>query len=346
MQIMMKAMVLEKISMIADNPIPLKMAYLPVPILQENEVLLKISACGVCHTELDEIEGRTPPSYLPVVPGHQIVGRVEQKGKAVSKFRLGDRVGVGWINSSCGKCDFCRRGDENLCDDFKATGRDVNGGYAEYTVVSEDFAFSIPDLYEDIQAAPLLCAGSIGYRSIRLCEIKNGLNIGFVGFGASAHIAIQIARHLYPESKLFVFARSLEERNFAKELGAYWAGDISEKPPQNVYAMIDTTPVWKPILYALKNLEKGGRLVINAIRKEETDKNVLLGLDYPSHLWLEKEIKTVANVTRKDIAGFLELAGKINLKIETQRYKLEEANQALWELKNRKIRGAKVLIID
>ncbi len=342
----MKAMILEKITMVADNPVPLKAATLPVPVPAENEMLIKVSACGVCHTELDEIEGRTSPPQFPVVLGHQIIGRVEQKGGFVTRFKIGDRVGVGWINSSCGKCIFCLTDRENLCDSFKATGRDVNGGYAEYTVVSEEFAFKIPEVFDEAQAAPLLCAGAIGYRSIRLSKITDGYNIGFIGFGASAHIAIQIVRHLYPNSKIFVFARSARERAFAQELGAFWAGDIDDTPPEKLYAAIDTTPVWTPILHALRNLDKDGRLVINAIRKEDIDKNVLVDLDYPTHLWAEKEIKTVANVARKDILEFLELAGKINLKVEIQRYKLEEANQALLELKNRKIRGAKVIIVD
>lgn len=342
----MKAMILEKISMIADNPVPLKAVKISLPVPKETEILIKVSACGVCHTELDEIEGRTLPPRLPIVLGHQIVGRVMAVGKAVKNLKVGDRVGVGWINSSCGKCIFCCTGKENLCEDFKATGRDVNGGYAEYVVVSGDFAFKLPEAFDDAQAAPLLCAGAIGYRSIRLSNITDGQNIGFIGFGASAHIAIQIARHLYPSSKNFVFARSPQERLFAQELGAYWTGDINDAPSEKIHAAIDTTPVWTPILFGLRNLEKGGRLVINAIRKEDVDKNILSNLDYSCHLWLEKEIKTVANVTRKDIADFLELAGRINLKVEIQRYELEEANMALHELKNKKIRGAKVIIID
>lgn len=342
----MKAMVIEKICKIADNPTPLKTAHLPIPVPSEREILIKVSACGVCHTEIDEIEGRTPPTLFPIIPGHQIIGRVEQKGSAVTSFDIGDRVGVGWISSSCGKCTFCLSGLENLCGDFKATGRDVNGGYAEFSIVSEDFAFGIPDVFDDAQAAPLLCAGAIGYRSIRLCQIKDGWNVGLVGFGASAHIAIQIVKHLYPDSRIFVFARSQRERAFAEELGAFWTGDIDEIPPEKIHAVIDTTPVWAPILFALRNLERGGRLIINAIRKEDVDKNSLFALDYPSHLWLEKEIKSVANVTRKDISEFLELAGRMNLKVEIEKYGLDDANKALNDLKNRKIRGAKVLIFD
>lgn len=342
----MKAMILTKICKIADNPNPLTLAEMPIPIPQKNEILIRVSACGVCHTELDEIEGRLQPYQLPIILGHQIVGHVEQTGDEVSKFKIGDRVGVGWIYSSCQKCNFCINGKENLCEQFKATGKDVNGGYAEYAVVSEDFAFNIKESIPDAEAAPMLCAGAIGYRSLILCNHRDGQNLGLIGFGASAHLVIQLAGHLYPNSKVFVFARTEKERAFAKSLGAYWAGDIEDTPPEKLYSAIDTTPVWKPLIFALKNLQKSGRLVINAIRKEEIDKDTLLTLDYPSHLWLEKEIKSVANVTRKDIKEFLALASVINLRAEVQEFRLEDANIALCELKGKKIKGAKVLIVN
>lgn len=342
----MKAMVLESICRLADNRNPLKMTGLPIPVLEKNEILIKVSACGVCHTEIDEIEGRLPPHELPIVLGHQVIGKVEQTGAKVSKFRIGERVGIGWIHSSCGRCSFCNNGKENLCEQFKATGRDVNGGYAEYTTVSEDFAFNIPDFFSNSEAAPLLCAGAIGYRSLILCNHSDGQNLGLIGFGSSAHLVIQIASYLYPNSKVFVFARSEKERAFARSLGAFWTGSIEDAPPEKLYSAIDTTPVWKPIVYALKNLEKSGRLIVNAIRKEDIDKDALLALDYPSHLWLEKEIKSVANVTRKDIAEFIELAADIKLRAEVQEFRLEDANTALCELKDKKIKGAKVLIIN
>jgi len=235
---------------------------------------------------------------------------------------------------------------ENLCDDFKATGRDVNGGYAQYIIVLEDFAYPIPDIFSDSEAAPLLCAGAIGYRSLKLTNIKDGENLGLTGFGASAHIVITIARYKYPGSKIFVFARSENERKFAKELGAFWSGDTKEQSPEKLDCIIDTTPAWRPVVEALKNLERGGRLVINAIRKEEVDKQYLIKLDYPTHLWLEKEIKSVANIGRDDVNEFLNLAAKIPIRPEIQEFSLEEANKALLELKMRKIRGAKVLRID
>jgi propanol-preferring alcohol dehydrogenase len=342
----MKAMVLNRISSFEENTNPLETKDLPVPVPGEREILVRVSACGVCHTELDEIEGRTPPPKFPVVLGHEIVGIVERKGSRANKFKIGDRVGIGWIYSACGKCKFCLQGRENLCQDFKATGRDANGGYAEYTVVLEDFAYKIPDMFSDSEAAPFLCAGAIGYRSLRLTGIKNGQNLGLTGFGASAHLVLKMARHKYPSSRIFVFARNEKERDFAKELGAIWAGDTEEISPERLDCIIDTTPVWKPIVEALKNLRAGGRLVINAIRKENVDREYLLKLDYPVHLWFEKEIKSVANVARRDISEFLELASQIPLKPEVQEYSLEEANKALVELKERKIRGAKVLKID
>jgi propanol-preferring alcohol dehydrogenase len=341
----MKAMILKEISSIDENGTPLKMADLPMPVYGERDILVKIVTCGVCHTELDEIEGRTPPPRLPLVPGHQIVGLVEAVGNRARKFEIGDRVGIGWIYSSCGKCRFCLSGYENLCADFMATGRDANGGYAEYTAVSEDFAYKIPDTFSDSEAAPLLCAGAIGYRSLRLTGIRDGQTLGLTGFGASAHLVLKMAMKKYPASRVFVFARSQKEREFAKDLGAYWAGGTEDMSPEKLDCIIDTTPVWKPVVEALKNLEPGGRLVINAIRKEEADKGYLARLDYPLHLWLEKEIKSVANVARNDVREFLELAALIPLKPEVEEFGLEEANKALVELKQRKIRGAKVLKI-
>ena len=341
----MKAMVLNKISSFAENREPLQMVDLPDPIPGEGEILVKISACGVCHTELDEIEGRTPPPRFPMVIGHQVVGKVIETEKGTGRLSLGDQVGIGWIYSACGKCGFCMKGEENLCEEFKATGRDANGGYAEYITVLEDFAYTIPEIFSDSEAAPLLCAGAIGYRSLRLTNIKDGQSLGLTGFGASAHLVLKMVKYKYPESEVFVFARSEKERAFAKELGAVWAGGTEELSPVKLDCIIDTTPVWKPVVEALKNLRSGGRLVINAIRKEDMDREYLLQLDYPRHLWMEKEIKSVANVARRDIREFLGLASRIPIRPEVQEFGLEEANRALVELKDRKIRGAKVLKI-
>ena len=343
---MMKAMVLRKIVDLIKEREPLELVDLPEPEPGQREVLLKVLTCGVCHTELDEIEGRTPPPRFPVVLGHQVVGRVEDLGPGASRFKIGDRVGVGWIYWACGHCEYCLRGDENLCEQFRATGRDANGGYAEYMVVPEAFTHPIPEVFSDPEAAPLLCAGAIGYRSLRLTGLVDGQNLGLTGFGASGHLVMKMVRHLYPNTKVYVFARSEKEREFALELGAVWAGDTEEESPERLHSIIDTTPVWRPVVEALKNLRPGGRLVINAIRKEDVDKDYLLRLDYPSHLWMEKEIKSVANVANRDISEFLQLAAEIPIKPDYQEFELKDANRALWELKGRKIRGAKVLRIS
>ncbi len=341
----MKAMVLNRVCRLEENKTPLELMTLSAPVPGEKELLVRVSACGVCHTELDEIEGRLPPARLPIVLGHQVVGRIERAGRGADRFKPGDRVGIAWIYSACGKCAFCLSGNENLCPDFSATGRDANGGYAEYMTVSEDFAHRIPAVFSDSEAAPLLCAGAIGYRSLRLTELNDGQTLGLVGFGASAHLVLKMAKHQYPNSRVFVFSRSEPERVFAKELGAGWAGDIGETSPEKLDAIIDTTPAWKPVVEGLSNLAAGGRLIINAIRKEEADKESLLRLDYPTHLWLEREIKSVANVTRQDVSEFLQLAAGIPIKPEFREFALEDANQALLELKARKIRGAKILKI-
>jgi propanol-preferring alcohol dehydrogenase len=254
-------------------------------------------------------------------------------------------VGVAWIASACGHCEYCLSGQENLCPQFQATGRDFDGGYAEYMKVRADFVHPIPDSISDSEAAPLLCAGAVGYRALRLCNLKDGQSLGLMGFGGSNHLVLKTAKHKYPNASIFVFSRNPQERDFAVSLGASWAGAIDEIPPAGMDAMIDTTPVWRPDMEALKRLKPGGRLVINAIRKEEADKEILLELDYASQLWMEKEIKSVANVTRQDVREFLELAANANIKPEYQEYGLEDANQALLEMKQGKIRGAKVLVI-
>lgn len=341
----MKAMVLHELCNLLENAAPLEPVEIPVPLPGDGEVLIKVSACGVCHTEIDEIEGRTPPPKLPVVPGHQVVGIVEETGCDVGNLKAGDRVGVAWIYSACGKCSFCLAGEENLCAEFRATGRDANGGYAEYMTIHERYAYPMPDVFSDVEAAPLLCAGAIGYRSLRLTGLENGQRLGLTGFGASGHLVLKMARYKFPDSDVFVFARSPGEREFALELGAVWAGDTEDNPPEKLRSIIDTTPVWKPVIEALGGLEPGGRLVINAIRKEEVDKDYLLRLDHPTHLWLEKEIKSVANITGSDVREFLELAARIPIKPETEQFPLADANRALLELKERKIRGAKVLVI-
>ena len=339
-------MICHQITDLKKNREPLVSVEIARPVPGVKDVLIKVSACGVCHTELDEIEGRTPPPAFPVIPGHQVVGRVVETGALAEQFRLGDRVGVAWIHSACGRCPHCLAGEENLCAEFKATGRDVDGGYAQFTKVPEAFAYRIPDVFTDAEAAPLLCAGAIGHRSLRLTGLRDGQNLGLTGFGASGHLVLKTVRSKYPNVKVFVFARSAQERAFARQLGAVWAGDSVDESPEKLHSIIDTTPAWKPVVAALENLASGGRLVINAIRKEDNDKGELLKIDYSKHLWMEKEIKSVANVTRRDVDEFLELAAAMSFRPDVQEYALEEANRALIDLKERRIRGAKVLRID
>ncbi len=335
----MKAMLLESLGDVTPLQPPLKLVQHPEPTLNPGEVLLRVTRCGVCHTELDEIEGRMPPPQLPVIPGHQVVGVIEEGENK------GQRVGVAWIASACGECDFCKSGRENLCPHFKATGRDINGGYAEYMKVRADFVHRIPESLSDSEAAPLLCAGAIGYRSLRLSNIQDGQSLGLMGFGGSNHLVLKLTKYNFPNSKVFVFSRNPAEQEFALSLGAAWAGAIDENPLEGLDAIIDTTPVWGPDVEALKILKPGGRLVVNAIRKEEKDKDALLQIHYPTHLWMEKEIKSVANVTRDDVREFLIVAAQAGIKPEYQEYGLDDANMALVEMKQGNIRGSKVLVI-
>lgn len=341
----MKAWIIDKVSDLNKGSQPLTLTDIPKPEANHGELLIRIKVCGVCHTELDEIEGRTPPSDFPVIPGHQVIGMVEDSNAINGEIKPGDRVGVAWIFSACGECEYCRSGQENLCPDFTATGRDVNGGYAEYMTVPEKYAYPIPNVFSDAEAAPLLCAGAIGYRSLVLCEASDGDNIGLTGFGASAHLVLKLIKYKYPKSNVYVFARNPKEREFARELGADWAGDSAEKPPQPLNCIIDTTPVWKTVLVALEFLKPGGRLIINAIRKESVDEEHLKEFDYVKHLWMEKEIKSVANVTGNDVRNFLQEAAEIPIKPDVTIYPFEKANEALMDIKNRKIRGAKILKI-
>lgn len=336
----MRALVLPRTVSLRENQSPLELVDLPVPRPEEGEILIRVHACGVCHTELDEIEGRTTPPHLPVVPGHEIVGYVEQLGGGVTAYQIGDRVGVGWIHSSSGD------EQENVSPEFQATGRDVNGGYAEFMTVPAAYAYPIPECFTDAEAAPLLCAGAIGYRALRLTRIGNGDNLGLTGFGGSAHLVLQMVRHRFPDTKVFVFARDPEEQAFARELGAVWAGHTTERAPVALDSIIDTTPAWQPVVEALANLAPAGRLVINAIRKEDNDKEQLLRLSYHEHLWMEREVKSVANITHFDIREFLPLAAEIPLKSTITTYPLDQANQALCELKHGRVKGAKVLLMN
>ena len=339
----MRAMRMHRLATLDERHPPLRLERIETPRPAASELLIRVHACGVCHTEIDEIEGRTPPPRLPMTPGHQVVGTVVREGPGCRRGLLNRRVGVAWIHSACGACSWCLEGRENLCPDFRACGRDAPGGYADYMVVGEDFAYPIPRAIGDLEATPLLCAGAVGYRALSLCQAVNGQSLGLTGFGASGHLVLQMARHLYPDSAVCVFARSPAERDFAEQLGAAWTGDTTDPPPRPLDAIIDTTPAWLPVLAAMQALAPGGRLVINAIRKEAGDQDVLAGLDYDRHLWREKSLSTVANVTRRDVVECLRLAAEIPLKPHVTAYGLEQANEALLSLKAGAIRGAKVL---
>jgi len=336
----MKAMVLTKSAPAEEKH--LKMLDLPIPAPADSEILIKVSVCGACHTDLDEAEGRLKPSKFPIVPGHQVVGKVADKGKAVTKFNPGDRVGVTWLYWACGKCNFCRTGQENLCGDAKWTGKDADGGYAEYMVICEDFAYHIPEMFSDVQAAPLLCAGVIGYRTLRLAEITDGQNIGLFGFGASAHIVIQIIKYKFPNSPVYVFTKTAEHARLAERLGAVWTGRSGDTPPAKLNKAMDFTPVGECVRDALAVLDRGGRLVINAIRKETP----VPALDYAEYLWLEREIKSVANVTRADAEEFLPLAAQIPIVPTIEESPLEQANDVLLAIKHSKLRAAGVLRVS
>ena len=342
----MKAMLLDRTALIEKDSAPLRYSEVDLPHPGDDEVLTKVTACGVCHTELDEIEGRTPPRRFPMILGHQVVGKIVATGDDVHHWQPGDRVGVAWIGYVCGECPFCLSGRENLCPEFQATGRDRNGGYAQYMTARSESVFAIPTNYSDAQVAPLLCAGAIGYRSLRLTNLRDGQSLGLMGYGASAQRVLEMARHRFPNSLFFVFARDEGTRALALEHGANWVGATAARAPQPLDAIIDTTPAWSPVIAALENLSPGGRLVINAIRKEEGDKESLLRLDYSRHLWMEKDVKTVANVAHSDVSEFLKLAGELSFKSPIQEYPLVDANRALVELKYLPVVGAKVLLVD
>ena len=342
----MKAWAITRTGPISALSKPLVPLTLPTPDPGVGEVLLRVRCCGVCHTELDEIEGRTAPPVMPMVPGHQVVGDIVALGKGVTQWQVGARVGVAWIFKACGACARCRSGQENLCADFVATGRDRHGGYAEYMVADARYCVAIPQSLPDFVAAPLLCAGAIGYRSLRLTQLGNGEVLGLTGFGASNHLVLSMARVLYPESPIYVFARSSEQREFARALGADWAGDTWDAPPSPCRSILDGTPAWSPIVAALQNLQPGGRVVVNAMRKEDADKAQLASIDYPRHLWMEKEIKSVANVTRQDVEGCLALfAQNAGIAPRTKCYRFDDANAAIIDLAAGNSVGAKVLAI-
>ena len=314
---------------------PLVEAELPEPEIGPHDLLIRVDVCGVCHTDLHIVEGDIELHRLPVVPGHQIVGRVERAGEQVSRFNVGDRVGVPWLNWACGKCEYCKRGQENLCDFARFTGYDVDGGYEGYQVTDERFAYSIPDVFSDEQAAPLLCAGVVGYRALRLAGAKDVDRLGMYGFGASAHISLQIARHWGVQ--VYVFTRGADHQTLARELGAAWVGSSDDDPGVLMDASIIFAPAGGLVPVALKELRKAGTLVLAGIHMSPIPQ-----FDY-SLLWGERVIRSVANATREDAEEMLALAAQVPVKTEIETFPLDEANAVLAKLKRSEINGAAVL---
>jgi propanol-preferring alcohol dehydrogenase len=331
----MRAMLLR-----APGPVerdPLEAVDLPAPVPGPGEVRLEIGACGLCHTDLHEVEGELPPPKLPVIPGHQIVGVVDARGDGARRFTLGERVGVPWLYSTCGACVACRRGDENLCDGARFTGYHVDGGYATHAVVPEAFAYRLPRGLTDAQAAPLLCAGIIGYRALCLADVKPGERLGLFGFGASAHITIQVAR--FWGCEVWVFTRSAEHRGLAKALGASWVGGADDEPPGLLDRAISFAPAGSVIPLALAKLRKGGTLALAGIHLDKIPE-----MPYPL-LYGERTLRSVTASTRRDAEALLVLAARIPIKTEVEEFPLEEANAALQRLKASRISGAGVLRI-
>jgi alcohol dehydrogenase, propanol-preferring len=332
----MKACVLPKPARIETNP--LEYADVPTPQPAQGEVLVRIHYCGVCRTDLHVIEGELPQRKSPVIPGHQVVGEVEGLGESAHRFRVGARVGVAWLNHTDGVCEYCRSGAENLCDNPVFTGYTVDGGYAEYIVAPEDFVYPLPDAFPGEQAAPLLCAGIIGFRSLRLSGIKPGGRLGFYGFGAAAHVAIQVARHWNVE--VYACTRDVRHQRLALELGAKWAGGTFAEPPVKLDAAIVFAPAGEIVPAALKALRKGGSLVLGGIHMSP-----IPSFDYDL-LYQERIIRSVANNTRRDGEDFLRVAAEIPIRSHVQLFSLREANRALNALKNDAIPGAAVLRIE
>ncbi len=331
----MKAQVLKQPNNVDTSPLNFEQVDTPTP--GANQIRIAINVCGLCHTDLHTVEGEIALPKLPIIPGHQIVGVVDQVGQSVTRFRIGDRVGVPWLNWTDGTCDFCKRSQENLCDNARFTGQHVDGGYAEYTIVDERFAYRIPNVFTDVQAAPLLCGGVIGYRALRLSDLKPGERIGLYGFGNSAHIALQVARHWNCE--VYVFTRGKEHQELARQLGAAWAGRSEDTPPKQIDRAIIFAPVGNLVIDALRVMRKGGTVAMAGIYSTPIPQ-----IDYDL-LYHERTIRSVANSTRQDAEELLKVAAEIPVQTEVETFPLQDANRALQLLKASKIRGAGVLEI-
>lgn len=314
---------------------PLHLTDAPNPIPGPRDLLLRVSACGVCRTDLQLCEGDLPAHVLPVIPGHQAVGRVAEIGAEVEGWEVGDRAGVGWLAEACGRCESCRRGLENLCEQVRFTGWDRNGGYATAMCVRADYALPIPTVSSDVEVAPLLCGGVIGYRALKVSGIEPGARLGLYGFGASALLSIQVALHWGCE--VFVVTRSEQERSRALEMGAVWAGGYGEKPPVGLHAAVTFAPVGSVVVAALSALERGGVVAVNAVHLDE-----IPAFPY-EYLWWERQIRSVANFTRSDAHEFLDLAARLPIRTVVDRYSLSEANRALSHVKSGQVTGAAVL---
>ena len=314
---------------------PLRWQEVPIPMPAGDQVLVRVNACGVCRTDLHVVEGELEQRKSPVIPGHQAVGVVEQCGHEAKRFRKGDRVGVAWLHRTCGVCEFCEAGRENLCESPEFTGWTVDGGYAEYMLAPEAFVYPIPAGFEDLQAAPLLCAGIIGFRALRLSAIEPGGRLGIYGFGAAGHVAIQVAR--YWDVEVYASTRDVRHQNLARELGAVWAGGAVEEPPVKLDSAIVFAPAGEIVPAALRALKRGGTLALGGIHMSP-----IPSLDY-NLLYHERVVRSVANNTREDGEDFLALAAKIPIRTRIQVFPLEEANSVLNKLKNDAIRGAAVL---
>jgi propanol-preferring alcohol dehydrogenase len=333
----MKAMVLEHPASI--DTLPLRWSDVPVPEPGPGEVRIRILACAVCRTDLHVVEGDLPPQKRRVIPGHQAVGRVEKRGPGATRFREGDRIGIAWLRSTCGICQYCRSGAENLCRDSRFTGYHEDGGYAQYAVVREDYAYALPPSLDAVSATPLLCAGIIGYRALRRADLTPGRRLGMYGFGSSAHIAIQIALHF--GCSVFVMTRDENHRELARKLGARWVGGATDKPPQPLESAVLFAPAGNLVPVALDALDRGGTLSIAGIHLSDVP-----GLSYEHHLFYEKNLRSVTANTRADGEELLRLAAAIPIRAETTRFPLEEANVALRRLKHDGIQGTGVLEVE
>lgn len=330
----MRAMAVIRPAAIESNPLQLVEVENPRP--EAGEVLVRVRACGVCRTDLHVAEGDLPPKHPQMIPGHEVVGVVEENGPGCRRFAPGARVGIAWLRETCGACAYCRRGRENLCREARFTGWDHDGGYAQWAVVREDFAYALPETLGDAEIAPLLCAGIIGYRAIKRADVKPGATVGLYGFGGSAHLAIQVLRHW--KCKVFVMSRGGNHQELAEELGAAWVGSADERPPMPLDAAILFAPAGALVLPAMEALDRGGILAVAGIYLTP-----IPTLDYERHLFYEKELRSVTANTREDGAEFLRLAGEIPIRAHVAPMELEEANRALLMLKQDQLKGAAVL---